>query len=108
MRGSIPTTHDARQLPGDLRVVADEQQARVDFRAQLADQVEHLLGVLRVERAGRLVGEHQLRAVRQRPGDGDALLLADGEFFGLVVQPVGQADLVEQVLRPRRVAGRGR
>ena len=39
----------------------------------------------RVEVAGRLVGEQQRRAVDQRPGDRDALLLPAGELRRLVV-----------------------
>ena len=87
----------------DGRVVADEQQARADLLAQLADQGQHLLGGLRVERPGRLVGQHDLRAVGQCPGDGHPLLLADAELRRLVVQPVGQPDLPEQVPGPLRV-----
>ena len=56
--------------------------------------------VVRVEVAGRLVGEQQRRAVDQRPGDRDALLLAAGELRRVVVQPVAQADALEQLRGP--------
>ncbi len=49
---------------------------------RLADQVQHLLGVGGVEGAGGLIGEDELGAIGQSAGDGDALLLADGEFLG--------------------------
>ena len=45
------------------------------------------------------VGSSAIRsgaAVDQRPGDGDALLLAAGELRRLVVEPVAQADPLEQ------------
>ena len=38
---------------------------------------EHMVGGLRVEVAGRLVGEQDARAVGDAAVDGDALLLAD-------------------------------
>jgi len=39
-----------------------------------------------VERRCRLVHEHELRARRQGPGDGDPLALAAGELVGIVVR----------------------
>ena len=42
----------------------------------------------RVEVAGGLVGEEQLRPVHERPRDGDPLLLPSGELGRGVVQPV--------------------
>ena len=52
----------------------------------------------RVERAGRLVAEDDLRVGRQSAGDGDALLLAAGKLAGVVVLPVRQADDFEQLV----------
>ena len=49
-------------------------------------------GRWRVEVAGRLVGEEDLSAAAEGPGDGDALLLAAGELRGLVVAAVAEAD----------------
>ncbi len=43
---------------------------------QPAEQLDHLLPAVGVQRAGGLVGEHQRRLVRQRPGDGQPLALA--------------------------------
>ena len=48
--------------------------------ASVDHHVEHLVDHLRVERRGRLVEEHHLGVHRQRPGDGDPLLLAAGEL----------------------------
>ena len=53
-------------------------------RVQLVEQREDLVAGAAVEVAGRLVGEQDRRAVDQRPGDGDALLLAAGELVGPV------------------------
>ncbi len=52
-----------------------------EFAVDPAEQPEHLRGGLRVERAGRLVGEQDVRVGRQRAGDADALLLPAGELL---------------------------
>ena len=68
---------------------------------------QHVRGGLRVQVAGRLVGEQQRRRGDQRPGHRDPLLLAAGELVRLVVGPVGQPD--QRPARPapgsRRSAG---
>jgi hypothetical protein len=49
---------------------------------QVADDVQHLADQLGVEGGGRLVEQQHLGLERQRPGDGDALLLAAGQARG--------------------------
>ena len=56
-----------------------------------------------VEVAGGLVAEHDRRAADQRPGDGDALLLAARQLGGLVAQPVAEADRADHVVEERLV-----
>ena len=58
---------------------------------------EHVLGGLRVERAGGLVGQQDLRRRRERAGDADALLLPAGQLVGVGVRAVQQPDEVEQL-----------
>ena len=55
-------------------------------------QREHLFGVLAVEVAGRLVGEHEQRIVHERARDRHALLLAARELAGAVVEAVAEPD----------------
>ena len=62
----------------------------------VSQQVEDLLGALRVEVAGRLVGDEHGRVRHDRAGDGDALLLSAGELPRVVVRAVGQADDLER------------
>ena len=57
---------------------------------RLPQQVEHARSRLRVEVAGRLVGEDDGWARDQRPRDRDPLLLAAGELGGPVGRPVGR------------------
>jgi hypothetical protein len=54
-----------------------------------------------IERAGRLVEQHDARLERDRARDGDALLLAAGELAGRVAGAVGEPDA-----RQRRLAER--
>ena len=73
---------------------------------QLADQLVDDGGVLRVELAGRLVGEQEPRAVGERGAERDPLLLAAGELVRVGVEPVLETDLAEQLGR-RACAARG-
>ena len=52
---------------------------------------------LGVEVAGGLVGEEELRAVGERPRDGDALLLAAGELGRAMLEAVAEADGFEEL-----------
>ena len=58
----------------------------------VAQQREHLAAGARVQRAGRLVGEHDLRLGDERARDRDALLLAARQLRGPVARPVAEAD----------------
>ena len=77
-------------------VVVDEAAQELEDRAPVAG----------IERAGRLVGEDDLRPRDQRAGDRDSLLLAAGELCRTVAQPIAQPDPGRSIahLRPRRPA----
>ena len=74
----------------------------------IAQEAEHLVTAARVEVPGRLVGEHDLWSARERPGDGDALLLAAGELGRAVREPVAEADGVDHVIEPLPVGSTAR
>ncbi len=61
-------------------VVADEDQRHAEVRHQLIENVEDLLLHGDVERGGRLVGDQEFGAKRQRNGNADALALAAGQL----------------------------
>jgi hypothetical protein len=61
---------------GEVPLVGDDQEGRRALRVLLAKEVEDLVGGLRVEVSGRLVGKHERRFVHQGSGDRDALLHA--------------------------------
>jgi hypothetical protein len=58
-------------------------------------QAHDLLGGLRVELTGGLVGQQELRAAGQRPGDRDPLLLAAGQLAGALPGVLAEAHDVE-------------
>ncbi len=69
-------------------VVGDCDDCHVVLVGDALELVEYLPPGFAVEVTRRFVGENDLRAVDERAGDGDALLLAAGEFVGLVAQSV--------------------
>ena len=72
-------------------------------RLQAQELVLQPLAVDRVDRAERLVHEHQRRVDRERAGDADALALAAGELGRVArrASPAVQADQVEQLVDAR-------
>jgi len=63
------------------------------------DSIDLVAG-LRVELAGRLVGQDQDRVLDQGPRDRHPLLLASRHLVGPVVEPVAQADVRQELGRP--------
>ena len=90
--------------PGGVpRLVGDEHAGRAGVAAG-AQQPQDVLAGLGVQRAGRLVGQHQPALADQRPGDRHPLLLAAGHLVGEAVGEVGEPDLA----RARRAPAGGR
>ena len=69
---------------------------------QLAQQIHHRFAALRIEVAGRLVGEQDERLAGDGARDGDALLLTARQLAGQVLRAVRHADAFER--RRRRAA----
>src|SRR4051812_4163718 len=79
----------------DVLLVGDDHDRPAGF-VEVLEDVEHLRRGVRVEVAGRLVGEDDRRVGDDRAGDRDPLLLAAGELGRLVVHPLGHADHVQR------------
>ncbi|MCY1444794.1 hypothetical protein D9M71_612800 [compost metagenome] len=62
----------------------------------LFQQFHHPTGHLAVQVAGRFVGQQQARAAGQGAGDGGALLLAAGQFGGVMLHARAQAHLAQR------------
>ena len=85
--------------------MADEQVREVQVALEVEQQVEDLALDRDVEGRHRLVGDDQVRAQGERPGDADPLALAAGELVRVAARVLpAQADELERVLHAR-VAG---
>ena len=60
---------------------------------ELHQRLEHVIGGVRIEVAGRLVREQHPRRVGDRAGDRDPLLLAAGQFRRPVGDAVAEAEI---------------
>ena len=76
-------------LSRDPEVVGDHQEAAPDLVAQRAEQREHLGLHHDVQRRGRLIGDHQRRAPRDRHRDHDALPQPAGQLVREAGHPPG-------------------
>ena len=74
----------------------DDHERRVAGAVQVAQEFEQRFACVGIQIAGRFIGQHEIRFLQQCPGDSHALLLAAGEFSGLVMEPLSQADFLEQ------------
>ena len=61
---------------GELLVVGNDDEGLAETVAEVEEELVELLLVMRVERAGGLVGEDDGGVVDEGAGHGDALLLA--------------------------------
>jgi hypothetical protein len=82
-----PPVHARRQFD----VVGDHDQAGLVFAVEFAHQVEHRVGGVTIEVAGRLVGEDARRLGDQRARNGDALTFTAGKLAGAVVETMSEA-----------------
>jgi hypothetical protein len=80
---------------GEVVIVGDDDEGHLVVGGEADEHVHDGGGVLGVEVAGGFVGEEDVGLVGDGTGDGDALLLAAGEFGGEVLGAVGEADAVE-------------
>src|SRR5579884_587820 len=85
---------------GQVGVVGHDHERHPLVPVEGPHQAEELVGGLRVDGAGGLVGQHQGRSVDQRPRDRHPLLLPAGELVGPVAQAVVEPDQAEQALGP--------
>ena len=94
---SLPSRMTKVSSAREISCGSCEEKMKLTFcsRCILCISVDDLLAGVAVEIGGRLVGQHDLRMLDQRAGDGDALFLAAGELVGPLAALVGQADGLE-------------
>src|SRR5262245_12486208 len=88
---AVAEHHRALGVLGDVLLVRDQDDSLAVVVESLKDRHD-LFRRLRVEVAGRLVGQDQLRVVDQSPRDRDALLLAARELARMVILAAFEAD----------------
>ena len=84
--------------------MGDHGDALAVFMAGSAQQTQDELGSIAVEVAGRFIGKDDLWPGSQSSGNGDSLLLAAGQLTGPVVEPVGQAHRLDDIVQPGCIA----
>ena len=92
---------------GFFLVVRDEHGGDAELALHLADGPPQLFADLRVERAEGLIEQQHFGLVRERAGDGDALLLAAGELGGQALVHAFERHQPQQLLAPLRRGPRG-
>src|SRR5215472_3944069 len=95
-------------VAGGRRVVGDHDDRLAELAHAPAEQVQDLRTGARVEVAGGLVGEDDLRPAGQGPRDRDPLLLPAGQLRGAVPQPRAEAHRVHDGAEPGLVGGAAR
>src|ERR1700759_5220038 len=83
------------RVASDERVVVGGDDHGGAETIHLLEQLHQTLGLGVVEIAGGFVGKEQARAVDDRSGDGDALLLATGQLGRAGAGLFGEADPAE-------------
>ena len=95
---------DAVRVARGDRVVGDHHDRLAELAHGVTHEREDLGAGRAVEVAGRLVGEDDLRAARQRAGDGDALLLAARQLVRAgACRRFDRPTVVDDVVDPRAV-----
>src|SRR5512139_929687 len=97
---SIVQCDHAPGIADDARVVGGEDERDAGFLIQTLHDVHHLFAVLGIQVGCRLVGQDEGGVGSQRPGHGDALLLAAAQLVGTVVGPILQIYRFEQLHHP--------
>ena len=95
--------HPVGEIRDDTHVVGDQQDARIDPVAQVAQQLQDLCLHRHVERCGGFVGDQHPRVERERLGDHRPLALAARQLVRVGIDPargIGDLDQLEQLDRP--------
>ena len=82
--------YSVADLFDDRHLMGDDHNGETQLFVELTQKVQNGMGGLRVQGAGGLVTEKDLRIVGQSPGDGYALFLPTGELAGIGVFLIAQ------------------
>src|SRR6185312_11923430 len=94
----VPQTDGTMGTEGNVVIMRDENDGFA-LPVEFIEQFQNFHTGCRIQIAGGFVGEDDERIVDQRTGDGDALLLAAGQFEWFVIEPVFETDTRRQFSR---------
>ncbi len=97
---AVPHPESPSGASGHLGTVCNHEKRQTLFTMEPIEEVEHAAAGRRIEIPRRLIGEEQQRIVGKRPGDGDTLPFADGQFRRKMPRPMRHADQREKLLGP--------
>src|SRR5467141_3575055 len=97
---AISDVEDATSDARNPSVVGDNDYRLLEISVQPLEQIQDFLAGLRVELSCGLVRKEQGRIVRQGDCDGDPLLLAAAQLVRPMTRTLGEADEIEEFLRP--------
>src|SRR4029453_16409931 len=97
-RATVTNADGPVHLLGYQRVVGDHDDSDAELAVSPSQRSEHLGCRRSVQFAGRLIGEDNLRLVRDRPCDRDPLLLAAGKFCRAPLRAIVDAHQLQQLL----------
>ena len=95
-RYAVGNAHAALAAGHDLCIVRGDDDGD-PLAVQRAEQIHYRRAGFAVERAGRFIGEYQLRLCNDRPCNGDTLLLPSGKLVHALVLLIRYADLFERL-----------
>ena len=90
---AVGQRHPPVHAAGELHVVGRDQHRDPRRLHQLHQRMEHMIGGVRIEVAGRLVRQQRPRRIGDRARDRHALLLAAGQFGRPVRDAVAEAEI---------------
>ena len=83
-----------------LLVVRHDDERLIHLIPQFEEERVQFLLMLRIQTAGRLIGQDNCRMVYQRPCYGDPLFLSTGQLRRFMRHPVAQPEKVQHLLCP--------
>ena len=101
---AVAHVDDAVAVLRGLGIVRDHQHGLAEFLIREPQHAEHDVGVLGIQVARGLVGQHDGRLVDERARQSYALLLASGKLGGTMPQTLGQAEKIGDAVEVRGIA----
>ncbi len=84
--------------------MGDHQQRSTRVTNPAHQQIKDGVRAVFIKVTGGLIRQHQFRACRQGPRNGDALLLTAGQLFWVARQMIGKSQMVRQFRAPLTIS----